>query len=191
MQRGADDKQAIAQQVRIEQIIVGSLAGGVLVFLAIVFLLNSMGKANPAQAARAPVLSYYIGPPLGVVTLILSFVVPRVVTTQARRGIAQGKWDPSIHQFGPPGMGTPTAPPSDAVKLANLHLTTSIIGGALVEGGAFMMGIAYFIEHQTWVLLAAIALVMAILIRFPTREGVEQWIDNQLELIEQDKLLSG
>lgn len=155
------------------QIIVGALAGGVLMFLAIVIFI---GSQNPARATPDIPLITYIAYSMAAVCAILSFVVPNFVVARARKSLVAGdvaRWGlvknlPNVEQLG------------EIAPLAAIYQTRTIIGAALCEGAAFMACVAYLIEHQRPMLFVAGLLLLLILRFVPTPSRLESWIENEL-----------
>jgi hypothetical protein len=62
-----------------------------------------------------------------------------------------------------------------------VYQTQLIIGAAQIEGVAFFAGVAYFLSKDPIALGLALLLVGALILRFPTIERVQRWIDQQQE----------
>ena len=88
-----------------------------------------------------------------------------------------------------------TLPPeiaaSDAGKLSMLFSTLTIIRSAMIEGAALLACLAFVTEKQITALCVALVLIVVLLACFPTRSRVSAWIDQQLQVIEQTKTISG
>ena len=98
--------------------------------------------------------------------------------------IARGQWTPPTQAF-------PAAvPPDDAGKLLFVFQSKLLIGAALLESAAFFAGIAYMLEGTTLALLLAILFALLVALQFPTRFSVEQWLDQQLRLLEEERQAS-
>lgn len=69
------------------------------------------------------------------------------------------------------------------LKLAGIFQTRMIIRMALCEGAAFFACIVWMIEGNYIALGILLGLVLIQLILFPTRNTLENWIDEQLNLI--------
>ena len=64
---------------------------------------------------------------------------------------------------------------------------STIIGGAILEGGGLLAGVAYLVEGRLLAVGVAVVMLFALALRFPTRARVEQQIAEQLELVQQDR----
>jgi hypothetical protein len=164
------------------QIIVSALAGGVLMFLAVVIYLVSQNP--PVAAAKAPLITY-TAYGMAVFAGIASLVVPSAINSRARQSIIDGdvsKWGlvknlPNVAELG------------DVAPLAATYQTRTIIGAALCEGGAFLACAAYLLEHQRPALFVAAALLLMIAGRIPTVSGLQSTIENELATTQQMRQL--
>ena len=178
----------LAKPIRTLQIIVGAMILGVIALLAIALTIGPQ-IAPPAghvdgQPPRTPVISYG-AVACGAVLLVASLVVPQVVAGAGRRKIAAGTWQPG--QGGPMFSDEFFERTGDAGRLYGVLLVSTIIGAAILEGGGLLAGVAYLVEGQLLALGVAVVLLFALVLRFPTRARVEQWIDEKLELVQQDR----
>jgi hypothetical protein len=199
----ADDDQAIDSVTRVAQIVMAALIAGALMLLGIAVMLAPLLEAGPGQGARAadakaadqgqgirpPSGAMDIGEILawisvgyGVVAMVCSFFVPRLIVNRQRRRIAEGKWDATAFTARPRGAAQ-TAPPleSDTAKLAVIYTTQLIIGAAFLEGGAMLAAVAYLLGKQPVALSAAILLICLLVAEFPTRARVAAWLDRQMQ----------
>jgi hypothetical protein len=180
----------LAPFTRTCQIIVAALVMGVVSFLVVVLLFvpKSMmlapvlAEAGPAGAAAPapppaglPIISY-IALAMAVSVLVLSFVVPKLIVSNARSQIAKGT-----------APKTGKAEEAEAAEFLPVYQTQLIIGAALLEGGAFFAAIAYMLERSPLALVAAGVLLGLLVTRFPTTERVRAWIEKQLELLQQQR----
>jgi hypothetical protein len=183
------DDAAIGKYARQARIIICALVAGVAVFLVIATVVDVRpgaaagaggggGPAPPQPAADVGRVITWMAVGIAALALPLSFVVPVVITNQGRRAIATGKPAPAPN----PDFGADTDQ-SDTGRLAGLYMNQLIIGAAQAEGAAFFTAIAYMLGKDPIALGAAIVLVAAILVRFPTDERVARWIDRQQELL--------
>jgi hypothetical protein len=207
-----NDRDVIDSVTRTSPIIAAGLITGVLVMLGVSVVLAPSFKARPGvggavEAGRMPDANAGPRPAPGpadlgeiltwtavafaAVGLPLSVVVPRWITDQNRRSIAAGTWVP-------PGRGdrkargAPTpidleAPESDTGKLASVYSVQFIVGAALNEGQAFFASLVYLIESHPIALGLALLLLVALIVRFPTRLRIASWIDGQQELLLRDR----
>ena len=174
-----EDSDAIDGMTRTLQIIVLALTLGLVSFLAVVLCLPTRAK-RPAQGPVVlPVLTVAAFT-VAVVVVPLSLVIPRLMVDAARKQIAAGKWTAKL----PPGMPPPT---TDAAQLAMVYQTQKIVGAALNEGAAFFALLAYVNEGNIIALVLAVLLIVGVALRFPRRDQVAAWIDNQLGQLDADR----
>ncbi|MDG3006052.1 hypothetical protein [Paludisphaera mucosa] len=180
-----NDEDAVQGATRTMQIIVAALAGGVVLFWAMVTLVlpNAGGPKPPAAAAGPDIL----GLPLltamaivfGLVSVVASFLVPKVVVDGALGQIAKGMATEDSTASRPGAKQV--YPASEVAKLLPVYSTQLIIASALNEGAAFFAGIAYMLEHHPATIGVAGVLVALLLSRFPTTDRVQGWLEAQLE----------
>jgi hypothetical protein len=162
--------------VRTVQIIVASLAMGLIVFAGIAMSL----RMNQQQQPQDDFLAYFaVG--FAVVMLGVRRIVGSSTVTRHRKNIAAGT--AVMPGFG----GAPLSAATDGDRLLFGFQQKTIIESAMIEGPAFFVVVAYLVIGQAWLLgLAAVLLVMLV-VPFPTYERVEDWVRYQLELLELEK----
>jgi hypothetical protein len=163
-----DQQGAVAPITRTLQIIIASLAAGVTIFLLISLVVGPPGNAPVAALAGLPVLTA-ISLLFALMVIPLSIVVPTLLTDSRRKQIAK------------------TPPPHDRPELIATYQTQKIVGGALNEGAAFFTAIAYFVERNPVALGLTVLLILGIVARFPTRAKVEEWLEDQLQKLSQER----
>jgi hypothetical protein len=160
--------------LRTLQIIAGTLAMGVVIFLGIVLylvLVERQGQGIGA-AGQSPIRTFVAVGFLVVMTL-LSFVLSTLVTRNGVRLIARGQWWQPHPQV--------PAPPTDSGKLLRVKQTAQITGMALLEGASFFGCIAYLMEGQLLALAIVLVGLVLLLSRFPTEARVRNWLTEQTE----------
>jgi hypothetical protein len=169
------DDTVFRQRVRVMQIILLALVGGCLIFMIIAVIIRQGGGMNPL--ARDPIITY-IALAFGVIVLVNSFILSKVMTSKGRlRIIESPKTDPAtgtIHD--------------ETTDLYDLYQTRMIVTAAPREGGAFFLLIAYLIEGNIWSLLGAGLMVIILLAMFPTVTTVNRWVEEQQELLQQERM---
>src|SRR5262249_25088243 len=85
---------------------------------------------------------------------------------------------------GPRNFPTPT---TDAERLWIVFQNRLIIGLALLEGATFFLLIAYLAEGSFLALVPAWVFIIAMLMQFPTRVGVERWVEEQQQLLQEER----
>ncbi|WP_337175984.1 hypothetical protein [Paludisphaera sp.] len=177
-----DEAENFDANVQMMQIIVGALTAGVVVFGVLV--LTILDGGNRPAAANQPTI---LGLPLltalalgfGVITLVASFVVPRLMVEGGLRAIAGGSTtdETKLTETGERQV----YPANDVGRLLPLYQTQLIVASALNEGGAFFGLLAYLIEGNPAALATAGVLVAVLLSRFPVADRVRGWLDAHLE----------
>jgi hypothetical protein len=168
--------------VRVVQIIVASLAMGLIVFagIAMSVRMNQQQQQPPQQQPQDDFLAYFaVG--FAVVMLAVRRMVGASTVTRQRKNIAAG----TAVMPGPGGM--PLAAATDGDRLLLAFQQKTVIESAMVEGPAFFVLIAYLIVGETWLLGLAAVLLVRLVVPFPTYERVEDWVKYQLELLELEK----
>jgi hypothetical protein len=194
-----NDPDVLEPITRTCQIIVSALIMGVTTFLLItLFLVPTAINPGPAPVAGGPgvpalpplagpgvPLITYIAVGMGIAGLVLSFVIPRVIVAGARHRIAKGMFKPLVTDE----LAQPTQiyPAGDTGKLAFVYQTQLIIGSAICEGMAFFAAIAYMLERNILALGMALILLACLAIRFPTRDRVNAWIEQQQSMLQSER----
>jgi hypothetical protein len=190
----SEDPGLIDRTTRTLQIIIIALAASSSIFLLIVVSLGLQPHPNPnpqpapGAAAPAPAPPAVTLPVITVVAvtftaicLPLSYVVPRLISESSCKRIAAGTWEPGGQ---PPG----TPPPAgDVGKLVAVYQSQKIVGAALNNGVAFLAVVAYMVEGSPIALGLSVALILGVLLRFPTRPAVEQWVDDKLARVQLER----
>jgi hypothetical protein len=164
-----------AALVRTLQIIVFALAMGVVMFAAIVVSQSGNRPQRPAgntPAWQSPVFL------VGVATLLLGFIVPAIIFAAGRKAAARA--------------GGERANSDAASRLAiqqQVHQTT-IIGCAILEGGAFLGLVSYMQSGDTTFLALAGLGLVGILSYFPTPGRFERRVENELRRLKEQQMLA-
>jgi hypothetical protein len=171
-----DQDTQLSLYLRTMRIIVIALAMGVLAFLVVAVVIR---QQNPNQPVPDPPIITITALGFAGLQLILQAVIPGLIATGLRRQLAAGKW---------PRPGILSVPADDVVKLCALYQTRLIIGAAIAEGAAFFLLIAYLLEGQLVALAGAAVMLALVLVRFPTRSGLEGWLSDQQEQLRQERM---
>jgi len=159
----SDEHQGL---VRTTQIIAFAMTMGVIVF-CIVAAVVTMGKP-PGEMMLG-----YIAVVFTVMTLIARSFVPTVQLKAVRTQMLAGEAvDESARVF----------------PLLRAHQTKTIIEYALVEGPCFFVLVAYIAVGAHWLLGLAGLLIALLVLTFPTRTRIENFIRQQLELLELEQI---
>ena len=168
------DAQRLGSQLRIMRIIMGAMMMGIVSFLGIAVFLVQQRAPNPNQQ----VLLSYMAAAYFAIIFVLWWVFPDMVVKNHVQKIAAGTWTPGKD----PGTGkefAATAYPTDASKLLAVNQTHTLIAAALLEGAAFFGCLAYLIEGQVFTLAVPGVVFALMVLTFPTRDRVSQWVEVQ------------
>jgi hypothetical protein len=166
------DDRILAPRIRIMQIIAFALITGVVIFLGFaciqVFVQREGKPLGPPEGL--PIITI-----AAIVMLfggaIMSFVLPMVMTGAAMQRLSVGSVSKN--------------PANDYNSLLSIKQTTLIVGMALLEGPAFMAGIAFLVEARQEALgLAGIAIV-GLALKFPTQAKVRAWLCDSTNRLDQ------
>ena len=175
----------LARPVRVLQTIVGALILGLVAWLVVAHFVGPTARRDGRQPPAKPVITY-LAAAYGAVTLVAALVVPPVLAGAGRRKIAAGTF--TVVQPGRGDAGSSEAlleRTGDAGRLCYVLFPVTIVGAAVLESGGLLAGVAYLLEGESLAVGVAVVLLLALAMRFPTQARVEQWIDEQLELIQQ------
>lgn len=166
-------REQIVQSTRTLQIIVVAIFSGAATFLGIALALGS-GISSDEW------LLSYLALAAAFVCALLAIIIPSMIVAQLTRVERQEEPLPNSS----PETKDPFA------SLLALNQTRIIVRTAILEGAAFLCIIAYFSEGHRITVVAAVALLVLILLQFPTLFGVEAWVTRELESREQLRQLS-
>jgi hypothetical protein len=153
---GSDSQ--IAAQTRVLQIVVSAMLMGVVAF-AVFVIVTEIGKAPQGTTLS------YVAVGFGTLMTILHAVIPAVIERAALANQSIG---------------------SGAEAVVRVFFTRTIIACALLEGGAFMSLVAVLTEHQRWVLGVTAVLLVLMVMQFPSRTRIEQWLETRMMEREQN-----
>ena len=174
----SDEDILVTQRLLTMRIILGALVAGCVAFLIIAVILRQGGQM--ALPPGLPVFTY-VSLGFAVFWTALSFFIPDFFIAAERRKLAQA---PARHLNDPQAR----LRTSDMVKLLGLYSTRMVISSAIVEGCVFFFLIAYLLEGSLICLVGALALLGIMGAKFPTRAGVERWLEQQQELLQQERM---
>jgi hypothetical protein len=160
------DQDPFAVRLRVMRILHAALCLGVVFFAVVVLVIRQGGAANLPPPA-VPMVSYVLAG-MAALTFVMFLILPGMLESSWRKQFARPNSD-----GGEPGQWW------------GLYQTRLIIRCALLEGTAFAQLIAYMLEGQQWSLGLALGLLVALLAQFPTRSGVEGWVETQRDLARQ------
>ena len=176
--------------IRTEQIIVGALIVGAVLFLVVAAIaasqdVSDMGEDETMSLVFNLVLVFFL-----ISAMLGRLIVPASMVAAARRKIIAGNWSPveGPHQGELLSIIERTG---DAGRLIAVHHTKTIVGAALVEGVTFFAIMVYMLTQSTFGLAVACAMIAVQAALFPTRGRVFDWIEAQLRRIEEERAFGG
>lgn len=173
-----EERAFLARVTRTMQIIVGALAGGVVMFFVAVLAITS---GNPPKPPDTPMLSYMALAAAPAAILVAMFF-PGFVLRSQRQAMLAGQ--PTLQAGSTGGRPLPEAE-QKLMPFVGGYQTALIIRSAILEGAAFFCLVAYMIEGQTWSLVGAGVLLLFILTGVPTRSRIEDAVERERRAIEE------
>jgi hypothetical protein len=151
------------------KIVVAALVMGVLMFGCVTLL--SSGEANPG---RQSILAF-LGLIFAAAAFIAREIASNVFVASQRKKIVGGTWGVDS-QYAHLLTSSPTA-------LVLVYQSRLIIRAAILEGACFFNLVAFMIDHQWWSFAIAAVFAAINLSTIPSRNGLLNWIDQQIELM--------
>jgi hypothetical protein len=170
-----DEDAFLAGQLRKMQIVLIALLAGCVIFGLVALIM----RGGFAPAAAQPMMSYVLLA-VAVMQLVPLIVIRQLMVRYGRAKVARNEW--------PPLSQLPQQNLSERAKLSMLYQTRLIITGAFFEGGTFALIIGFLINGPWWTLIAALVFLLLLALQFPTRTRVERWLDEQQELLQQERM---
>ena len=152
--------QIVRPRLKILQIIVAALCGGVLMFALVTNLM-----APWAQSAMDISMLPLLGAAASFFSIILSFVLPGL----AANSVPQGSENETPDQYEKRLSGA-----------ADVFMTGRIIRVAILEGGCFLNLVVYILEQSRLSLIAIAIMLFLLLLSFPTASAMRSWIEAKL-----------
>lgn len=173
-----EQEQLITQSTRTIQIIAFALIMGVVMFSGVIVAAGMAAEEPP----ETPLISL-IGIGFALMCFIAALVVPSLMMKGMRKSVMEGKplntQQPQYHSEAVGEVG----------PLLGVFTTKEIVWRALLEGPAFLNLIAYMLEAQDFSLAIVGALVLTMLVTFPSRDKVERFVRDELRTLEQMRRL--
>lgn len=132
------------------QIVAAALVMGVVIFAGVAVATGALNEESDEMF-----LSLF-GVGFALLMYVMHLIVPGIVARSAAAQLSEN---------------------ADDLAWCGVLQTKSIIGLAMLEGAAFLNIVACMVEHNWWSLAVAGTLAVLMLIQFPTRTRVEQWIE--------------
>ncbi len=167
------------------QIIVGSLISGCVIFLAIAaFVAFQGGQAEPI--GPGPIFTY-IAILFGATAIVAAQIAPAIIVGRARRTIHDGSWRSPQGSQVSASQSEMLERCGDAGRLWLLYQTVTIVRAALIEGAAFFLLVVYIIERSPISLAGSLVMIFILASLFPGRKRALHWIEDQLNLLDQQR----
>ena len=147
------------------QIITIALVMGPLIFLGIALALNS------GALGFQPDFLSWSGIGIGLLVFAVHLLVPNVIAGKALRNIDTNELGNSSDE-------------GRFNRLATVFLARHIVACALLEGAAFLNLITYLTTEFAGNLALASMLIVCIVLRFPTADRVQFWVQDRMREIE-------
>jgi hypothetical protein len=145
------DNPQIDSTVRVLRTIIVALVMGVVAYgLFVVFVSNNHDPGQPPDDCKT---TCYMAGGFAALMFVLHLVVPNLIARQSAN-----KSDGSQN------------------ALIGAFLVKTLVAVALLEGAAFFNLFAYSAGRQWWNLAIAGGLVFFMVLRFPTRASIENWL---------------
>lgn len=175
-----EPRDDLAANLLTMRIITGALIAGVVVFLAITFVVRS-DQQGPIFVTAPDLGLSSIFVLLGLVGALLcvlaAYFVPPLLVANQRRQLAEGRF-----VMGP----NKEVPKNETLGLVMIYQSQMIVSLALLEGAAFFNAIAFMLEGSPLSLGLALLLLGVMALWFPTRSGLESWLAEQSILLRDD-----
>jgi hypothetical protein len=183
----ADLAVKLRSLVRTQQIIVVALAASVLLFSGVSVFIRAFGKNEAGQGLDVVLPALAVGAAAGAIAM--SWLLPRLIVQASRKAMASGKRvnspvDPANEQqkllasLGPAG------------ELCGVFQTQSILRAAILEGAAFFTCVVYMLTGNLISLGVTLLLAGAIIAKLTTPARLVEWIEGQMRLVDEEKLLA-
>jgi hypothetical protein len=155
------------------RIIHAALLAGAVAVLGIAMGLRAQGPAKPAVRVLSPVGAVYAAIALGG-----AWIASRVMGRRWAKQVAGGTWpqlstrgDEELYSAKPDAEVTPDG---EIVRWWHLYQTRLIVCCAMVEGAAFLQGVAYFVGGSVYSLVLGWGLAAVLLWQFPSRARIDR-----------------
>jgi branched-subunit amino acid transport protein len=173
-----EENAFLARATLAMQIIVGSLASGVVMFSAVALFLATQ---QPKPAPDVPLLSY-MSIAAAPAAILAALTIPGLIMRSQRQAIVAGR--PTLKAGSIGGIPFAEAEQSLGPFMGGFQ-TALIVRSAILEGAAFFCLMAFMLEGQTASLVAAGVLLLIILSGMPTRSRVEETIQLQRRAVDE------
>jgi hypothetical protein len=165
-------------QVRALQFIVAAMTGGALALLVIAAMVPARPMLPTIEEARPPVISY-IALACGVAAIFGGQLLSNLIVSAGRRKLAGLARTPPEKSRSTGGPAAESVPPDTHSALLALFTAKTIIGAAVDEAAALFLGVAFLLEGLTACATLAAVMIVALLLRIPSRDRAHRWLEEQ------------
>lgn len=173
----------LAPLVRTVQIVVAALTAGCILFMVVAIAVAGSPKVPEAE----PVITW-LAAAVAVALVLSRLVVPAVIVARSRRKIQQGVFQSPVGQSLTASIDSDSTDRRTA-QLAQVFVSKTILGAAILEGGVFFLLIAYLVEHSPMSLMLAGLLIVVLALHLPSCSQVESWIEEQTRRMDEEQPL--
>ena len=154
------------QVLSTSRLITFALIAGLVFFGTIAFV--SRWAQQPGDLMVA-----YLAVGMSVLMIVVQAIFPQVMVANKR-----SEW------LNPPAGQDRIDAARAPLELCMLFHTKRIMQCAMLEGAGFFCLIAYIITGQWWLYAIVFLLIAIMIFTLPTRPKLDQWIENQMQLLE-------
>jgi hypothetical protein len=167
------------------RIIVAALATGCSVFLVVTLVLGQL--AVPPQHWQ---LFGYLALGVGAAAVLAQAFIAQWILAEGRRRIVYQTF--RVPQNTASEETAYVAQGGDRAKLMLTYFFRILVSCAIFDGAAFLLLIVYLaVDRSPWALAMGMMMIGLILVQFPLRGQLEQWLESQQRLIEAERQLRG
>ena len=178
-----DQANTKPSQTLILQIIVGSMAVGLLVFAIVAAFVRQSDAANMPPAENMQFLVY-----MGLAGVFASLFVPgfvsSIVVSQGLRAIG------ASGAMGDEAAASPDEASEDEAieqRLRPLLQVKTIVEAAITEAGGMLAVVAFMLTGNQLCLVGAGLIVAVLIMRVPTRTRIDNWLDAQRAALDETR----
>ncbi len=192
----------LGKVVLASQMIIGALITGPIPVLIIAFFIGPVlgqpppgavppgGAAAAGQASNEPLntILSYAAFGAGTLALLVSAIVPRFTSSSVSKSVAPTA--PAAQPGKSAGKGKRPGPQTAdelRTKLLPQFQQQLIVRAAILEGAAFFGATAYLLTGNPVPACVTVALLVTMLVDFPTRTRVDSWLQRQQEKLRDDE----
>ena len=175
----------LTSPVRVLQVIIAAMAIGALAVLVVAYFVHD--KVGIIDKTQKLDIVTHLALLYGVVALIGGPIFAGALAAKGRQRLAQGSTGTPPSTGKASGFGSEIAQAYTG-QLASLLVSKTIISGALYEGAALFLAVAYLLNGGVLTAGCSLIMVAALLMQIPTNDRAQRWIEGQVRQIEQERV---